>query len=168
MKRTKKEIVRMLINKEFDTDDEEILVDMLIEEPIAIDVDKQVEKNAKFGDKIADKITSVAGSWGFIITFIMIIILWICLNLFLLSDSYDPYPFILLNLILSCVAALQAPVIMMSQNRESKKDRLRGQNDYKVDLKSELMLEDLHEKMEHLLSNQKEIMKKIKLIEEQK
>ena len=155
-KNAKKEIVKMLLNKNLDVDDEEQLLDMLIDEPISIDVDKREKQNETFGDRVADKITKIAGSWTFIIIFVVFLLTWIILNLYAI-DNLDPYPFILLNLVLSCVAALQAPIIMMSQNREAKKDSLRSQNDYKTDLKSELILEDLHEKMD----NQTKILKKI-------
>lgn len=153
-KRTKSEIVKMLLNKNLEIEDEEQLLDLLVDQPIAIDVDKEDEKNRNFGDKVADKLTSVAGSWSFILGFSLFLILWIILNL-VLFKNLDPYPFILLNLILSCIAALQAPIIMMSQNREAKREVLRNQNDYKTDLKSELILEELHDKMELILENQK-------------
>ncbi|MFV0250218.1 MAG: DUF1003 domain-containing protein [Bacilli bacterium] len=165
MAKTKKEIVKMIVNKDLQTDDEEILVDLLLEQPISIDVDKQDENTAKFKDKLADKITEVAGSWTFILCSVMFIIVWVILNALILTNGFDKYPFILLNLFLSCIAALQAPVIMMSQNRQADKDRLRGQNDYKVDLKSELILEDLHEKMEMIIKKQRELEKLIKNIQ---
>ena len=114
-KKTKKEIVQMLLKKELNALDEEELINMLIDEPIAVDVDKQSDESRSFGDKLADKITEVAGSWKFIIGMIIFLTLWILLNLYILEDQ-DPSPFILLNLILSCIAALQAPIIMMSQN----------------------------------------------------
>ena len=133
---------------------------MLIDEPISIDVDKREKQNETFGDRVADKITKIAGSWTFIIIFVVFLLTWIILNLYAI-DNLDPYPFILLNLVLSCVAALQAPIIMMSQNRAAKKDSLRSQNDYKTDLKSELILEDLHEKMDKIIANQTKILKKI-------
>ena len=158
--RTKKEIVKMLLkNKELENEDESQLMEILFNEPIAIDVDKQAEENETWKDKLADKITEKAGSWGFIIGFVLFLILWMVINLIILSedDAFDPYPFILLNLFLSCVAALQAPIIMMSQNREAKKDRLRSSNDYKTDLKSELILEDLHNKMSQIIKNQNKI-----------
>lgn len=160
-KKTKSEIVKMLLNKDLETEDEAQLLDLLIDQPIAIDVDKEDEKNKKFGDKVADKLTEVAGSWTFILGFSLFLILWILLNIFLFKDL-DPYPFILLNLVLSCVAALQAPIIMMSQNREAKREVLRNQNDYKTDLKSELILEELHDKMDSILKNQKEILSYMK------
>ena len=147
-----------LLKKQLEENDEEELINMLIDEPIAVDVDKQSDSTRTFGDKLADKLTEVAGSWTFIISMIIFLIFWIILNLYLL-DKVDPYPFVLLNLVLSCIAALQAPIIMMSQNREAKKDRLRSSNDYKTDLKSELILEELHSKMNKIIKNQNEILK---------
>ena len=155
-RKTKKEIVKMLLNKNLDIEDEEQLLDLLIDQPIAVDVDKQDKDTEQLGDKVADKLTEVAGSWSFIIGFTLFLILWILLNLYAFKNV-DPYPFILLNLVLSCVAALQAPIIMMSQNRAAKKDSMRSQNDYKTDLKSELILEDLHNKMSQIIKNQNKI-----------
>lgn len=157
-KKTKKEIVQMLLKKQLDTKDEEELMNMLLDEPISVDVDKQSDDNRTPGDKIADKMTEVAGSWTFIIGMIIFLLSWIILNIYVLEEA-DPYPFILLNLLLSCIAALQAPIIMMSQNREAKKDRLRSSNDYKTDLKSELILEELHNEMKKILANQNKILK---------
>jgi uncharacterized membrane protein len=109
----------------------------------------------KVGDRISDKVASFGGSWKFIISFFFILILWIIANsVYLMSKPFDPYPFILLNLILSCVAAMQAPIIMMSQNRQEKKDRMRSENDYKINLKSEIEIRTLHEKVDHLLLDQ--------------
>ena len=159
-KKTKKEIVRMLLNQNLETEDENELLDMLVDNPIAIDVDKVAKDTEKTGDKIADKITNIAGSWGFILGFSLFLIVWILLNLFVLKNL-DPYPFILLNLLLSCIAALQAPIIMMSQNRSAKKDSMRSMNDYKTDLKSELILEELHDKMDKILINQNIILKEL-------
>ena len=159
-KKTKKEIVQMLLKKELNALDEEELINMLIDEPIAVDVDKQSDESRSFGDKLADKITEIAGSWKFIICMIIFLTLWILLNLYILEDQ-DPYPFILLNLILSCIAALQAPIIMMSQNREAKKDRMRSSNDYKTDLKSELILEELHNEMQKIIATQNKILKQL-------
>ena len=151
-KNSKKEIVKMLLKKDINVTDEEDLINMLINEPISVDTDKESDLNRSFGDYLADKITEIAGSWPFIIGLIIFLLLWIILNIFILTNA-DPYPFILLNLLLSCIAALQAPIIMMSQNREAKKDRLRSSNDYKTDLKSELILEDLHNKMSQIIKN---------------
>ena len=160
-RKTKKEIVQMLLkSNELDQKDEEELLDLLVDQPISIDVDKQEEAKMTKGDLVADKVSEIAGSWGFIIGFTGFLIFWIVLNTIILKDNHeiDPYPFILLNLLLSCLAALQAPVIMMSQNRQAAKDSLRNQNDYRTDLKSELILEELHDKMEKILDNQKKIM----------
>jgi len=153
----KKEIVKRLVSQELDEKDHEELIDMVINNPIAVDVDKEQEANTTFGEKMADKISAIAGSWFFIMLFILFLILWIILNVFVLTEKIDPYPFILLNLVLSCISAIQAPIIMMSQNREAKKDSVRNQNDYIVDLKSELILEDLHRKLELILKNQTKI-----------
>lgn len=158
--KTKKEIVKSLLNKEISIEDEEELLNLLIDEPISIDVDKEDIKNIKFGDKVADKITRFAGSWTFILGFVIFLLTWILLNLYVFKNL-DPYPFILLNLLLSCIAALQAPVIMMSQNREAKRDSLRSKNDYRTDLKSELILEELHNKMEKIEKTQKQILKEL-------
>ncbi|MDP4266908.1 MAG: DUF1003 domain-containing protein, partial [Bacteroidota bacterium] len=100
---------------------------------------------------------SFGGSWTFIISFGFFILVWILINIYILTNrSFDPYPFILLNLILSCIASIQAPVIMMSQNRQEQKDRERGKNDYMINLKSELEIRMLHEKIDHLISHQQE------------
>ena len=110
------------------------------------------EKEITFGQKLADKVAEFGGSWGFIIFFMTFLVAWISLNVFWLSNhGFDPYPFILLNLILSCIAAIQAPVIMMSQNRQEEKDRERAKKDYKINLKSELEIRELHEKIDHLI-----------------
>ena len=110
------------------------------------------EKEITFGQKLADKVAEFGGSWGFIIFFMTFLVAWILLNVFWLSHhGFDPYPFILLNLILSCIAAIQAPVIMMSQNRQEEKDRDRAKKDYKINLKSELEIRELHEKIDHLI-----------------
>lgn len=157
----KKEIVKMLLNQNIDEQSEEELLDMLVDNPISVDVDKKEEENMTLGDKVADKLTKFAGSWKFIISFSLFLIGWIILNGVLLSKAIDPFPFILLNLVLSCVAAIQAPIIMMSQNRQAKKDTLRNQNDYKTDLKTELIIEELHDKIDEILARQKKMEKAI-------
>ena len=158
----KEKLVKQLLNKDFDVTDEDELIEMLLDNPTAIDSDKEEDERRTMGDKLADKVTEIAGSWGFIIVFCLFLILWMIINTIMIV-KFDEYPFILLNLILSCIAALQAPVIMMSQNRAAKKDSLRSLNDYKTDLKSELILEVLHEQMKDLQANQKKI---LKLLEE--
>ena len=161
-RKTKKEIVQMLLkNNELDSKDEEELIDLLIDQPISIDIDKQEEAKMTFGDRVADRVSEIAGSWGFILGFTAFLVFWVVLNTKVLTgeNQIDQYPFILLNLLLSCIAALQAPIIMMSQNRQAAKDSLRNQNDYRTDLKSEIILEELHDKMEIILKNQRKIMK---------
>ncbi|MDD3005020.1 DUF1003 domain-containing protein [Flavobacterium sp.] len=123
-------------------------------------------KNMSLGQKIADKVASFGGSWTFIISFIVVLIFWIWINAILfVNKSFDPYPFILLNLILSCVAALQAPVIMMSQNRTEERDRERAKKDYMINLKSELEIRILHEKIDHLIMHQEQSMIEIQRVQ---
>lgn len=163
-RKTKKEIVQMLLkNSSLEEADEDELIDLLIDQPISIDVDKQEEAKMTFGDKAADKVSEIAGSWGFVLGFSFFLIAWVVINGIVLAEGskIDPYPFILLNLVLSCIAALQAPIIMMSQNRQAAKDSLRNQNDYRTDLKSEIILEELHDKMEVILKNQRKILREI-------
>jgi uncharacterized membrane protein len=162
-KKSKKEIVRLLLNQDLDVDDEEQLIEMLIDDPIAVDIDKASHDKLKFGDKVADKLAEKAGSWGFIITFGLFLVTWIILNV-KYFNNVDPYPFILLNLVLSCIAAIQAPVIMMSQNRAAKKDSMRSYNDYRTDLKSELILEELHDQIKKLTNNQNKILRMLEKI----
>ena len=116
---------------------------------------EEKESDLTFGQKMADKIASFGGSWNFIISFFTFILVWILLNLWILkTKTFDPFPFILLNLILSCIAAIQAPIIMMSQNRQEEKDRIRAEHDYKINLKAELEIKLLSEKIDHLLVHQ--------------
>ena len=155
----KKKIVKMLLNNnELDSKDEEELISLLIDQPLSIDIDKLQDANMTFGDRVADRVSEVAGSWGFIILFVMFLIAWIVLNGILLVDhAFDEFPFILLNLFLSCVAAIQAPIIMMSQNRQAEKDSLRNKNDYRTDLKSEIILENLHQQIEDIKKEQRRV-----------
>jgi uncharacterized membrane protein len=125
------------------------------QELLSKDINTEFDRNITFGQRIADKVAVFGGSWRFIIIFGCVLVTWIIINsIVLLWRPYDPYPFILLNLILSCLAAIQAPVIMMSQNRQEVKDRLRGEHDYEVNLKAELEIRHLSEKIDHLLSHQ--------------
>jgi uncharacterized membrane protein len=119
--------------------------------------DSEETQSLTFGQRIADKVASFGGSWKFIISFGVFILIWISTNIFwLVNKGFDPYPFILLNLILSCLAALQAPVIMMSQNRQEEKDRERSKKDYMINLKSELEIRTLHEKIDHFIMDQQQ------------
>src|SRR6266567_3438961 len=135
--------------------DQEVIESLQQHEIVSSDISKQFEKKLTFGERLSDHIASFGGSWRFIILFGTVLFGWIILNaIFLLDRGFDPYPFILLNLILSCLAAIQAPIIMMSQNRAELRDRLRAENDYKVNLKAELEIRHLHEKIDHLLRRQ--------------
>jgi len=135
--------------------DNEVIQSLEQHEILSADISKQFEKKLTFGERLSDHIAEFGGSWKFLITFGAVIFVWIGANAVLLATrAFDPYPFILLNLILSCLAAVQAPIIMMSQNRAEARDRLRAENDYKVNLKAELEIRHLHEKVDHLLSRQ--------------
>jgi uncharacterized membrane protein len=132
---------------------------------ISDDVDQSVEETLTYGQRLADRIAEFGGSWTFIISFFAVLFTWIAANVYLFTKPFDPYPFILLNLILSCLAALQAPVIMMSQNRQEEKDRERSRHDYQVNLKAELEIRMLHEKMDHLILNQQQRLFEIQQIQ---
>jgi uncharacterized membrane protein len=118
-------------------------------------IQEEIEAELSLGQRIADKVASFGGSWTFIIIFFLFILVWILINVWLfVAKPFDPFPFILLNLLLSCIAAIQAPIIMMSQNRQEQKDRQRGEHDYKINLKAELEIKILSEKIDHLLVHQ--------------
>ena len=128
--------------------------------------DEEAIGKLSYGQRLADKVATFGGSWRFIIIFGVFLVCWMALNVIVLaSKAFDPYPFILLNLILSCIAALQAPVIMMSQNRQEEKDRERAKNDYMINLKSELEIRLLHDKLDHLVVNQQEKLMEIQQIQ---
>jgi len=135
--------------------DQEVIESLEQHEILSSDISKQFEKKLTFGERLSDRIAEFGGSWKFLITFAAVLLIWIGINgVILVTHAFDPYPFILLNLILSCLAAVQAPIIMMSQNRAEARDRLRAENDYKVNLKAELEIRHLHEKIDHLLRRQ--------------
>jgi uncharacterized membrane protein len=151
---------------ELTTLDHEVLESLQRHETLSSNVEAEFEKDLKFGERLSDKLASFGGSWTFLVIFAIILLIWIVLNSFLiLRKPFDPYPFILLNLILSCLAAIQAPVIMMSQNRQEDKDRLRSQHDYQVNLKAELEIRHLHDKIDHLISRQWERLAEIQQIQ---
>ncbi len=132
--------------------DEKILQSVQNHDIISQNPDELVDNNLTFGQRLADKIATFGGSWRFIITFGVIIFVWILINSFFIGKAqFDPYPFILLNLVLSCLAALQAPVIMMSQNRQESRDRLRSENDYQINVKAEIEIRQVQEKIDLLL-----------------
>jgi uncharacterized membrane protein len=135
-------------------------------ETIAANIEDSLEQKFSFGERLADRIADFGGSWTFILLFGGFILVWVVVNsVFLLTRPFDPYPYILLNLFLSCLAALQAPVIMMSQNRQEARDRLRSENDYRINLKAELEIRHLHEKLDHLLQHQWERLMEIQQIQ---
>ena len=149
-----KEVLQQEIG-ELSTLDQEVVESLQQHEILSSDISKQFEKKLTFGERLSDSIAAFGGSWTFIIVFSLILLVWIGLNSFVLANrAFDPYPYILMNLVLSALAALQAPVIMMSQNRSEARDRLRGENDYKINLKAELEIRHLHEKIDHLLRKQ--------------
>lgn len=125
-------------------------------------IEIEADKDLRFGERLADRVADFGGSWGFILTFFILLLIWILINVAPFAwTHFDPYPFILLNLILSCLAALQAPVIMMSQNRQEDKDRLRSRSDYMVNLKSEMQIRSLHKKIDLLMAEQMQSLFKI-------
>src|SRR5215475_11776030 len=135
--------------------DQEVIESLEQHEILSSNISKQFERKLTFGERLSDHIAEFGGSWKFLITFGTVLLFWIVVNgVLLVTHAFDPYPFILLNLILSCLAAVQAPIIMMSQNRAEARDRLRAENDYKVNLKAELEIRHLHEKIDHLLQRQ--------------
>jgi uncharacterized membrane protein len=135
--------------------EEEVVRSIHEQETVAKDVNKVYKERLTVGERMADRIAAYGGSWRFILSFFSVLVFWIVLNtLFLIHRPFDPYPFILLNLILSCLAALQAPIIMMSQNRQEAKDRLRSEYDYRVNLKAELEVRYLHQKLDHFLKKE--------------
>lgn len=143
-----------------------VLSSIRANELIASDINENMKEQLSRGDRLADQIAEFGGSWKFIIIFFAVLLSWILLNTIVIwIKPFDPYPFILMNLILSCVAAIQAPIIMMSQNRQEAKDRIRSENDYKVNLKSEIEIRTLHEKVDHLLLDQWSKMMRIQEIQ---
>jgi len=156
----KEELVKLILKNDENLDqgsfDEELL-HKLISDKISKNINEFHEENLTLGQKMADRIALFGGSWPFIIMFGLILASWVMVNTILLrSKPFDPYPYILLNLVLSCLAAIQAPIIMMSQNRQADKDRLSAANDYLVNIKSEIIIEDLHKKIDDLLAQNKE------------
>lgn len=156
-KKVKERLVKEILKSELNNHTEQELIDFLLDNSYVVDVDKNDDETKTKGDILADKVSKYLGSWPFVIGFSIFLVLWVVINGVMSVSAVDPYPFILLNLVLSCIASLQAPIIMMSQNRQAKKDSVRNQFDYKVDLKSELILEDIHDR----------IVKLTKLIEDQ-
>ena len=157
MKENRKLLKEVLKDIRREMSDEEVL-NLLADSKISVKPETEKDKYT-LGQRAADAIAKFAGSWAFIFSFTGVLILWMVVNALLAAKAFDPYPFILLNLVLSCVAAIQAPLIMMSQNRQEEKDRRRAENDYKVNLKTEIMIEDLYDKVNAILAKQSELEK---------
>ena len=156
-------VKELLKNTDREFTDEE-LVEQLIDTKVTV---RDNDKPETFGQKAADTVARFAGSWAFIFSFIALMVIWMIINLLLAVRAFDAYPFVLLNLVLSCIAAIQAPLIMMSQNRQEAKDRQRAENDYLVNLKNELIIDDLHKKLDRVLENEKHMLHKIEELETQ-
>ena len=159
MKENRKLLREVLKDIRHDMTDEEVL-NLLADSKISENLAGEKEKYTLV-QRAADAIAKFAGSWAFIFSFTGVLILWMLVNTLLAAKALDPYPFILLNLVLSCVAAIQAPLIMMSQNRQEEKDRRRAENDYKVNLKTEIMIEDLYDKVNAILARQTALEKQL-------
>jgi len=140
---------------EISTIEEQVIRSVKENELLSKNINTEFEQKLTFGERLADRIADFGGSWNFIVIFGGVLLLWVAINsMILIWRPFDPYPFILLNLVLSCLAAIQAPVILMSQNRQESRDRLRSEHDYLINLKAELEIRHLHEKIDHLLMNQ--------------
>jgi uncharacterized membrane protein len=140
---------------EISTLEQEVIESLRQQEVLSRNPDVELDARLTFGQRMSDRFAGLAGSWGFILGFSAILLLWVLVNVIgLLRQPFDPYPFILLNLVLSCLAAMQAPIIMMSQGRQEARDRLHARRDYQVNLKAELEIRHLHQKLDHLLSHQ--------------
>ena len=159
MKENRKLLREVLKDIRHDMTDEEVL-NLLADSKISENLAGEKEKYT-LGQRAADTIAKFAGNWAFIFSFTGVLILWMLVNTLLAAKAFDPYPFILLNLVLSCVAAIQAPLIMMSQNRQEEKDRRRAENDYRVNLKTEIMIEDLYDKVNAILARQTALEKQL-------
>jgi uncharacterized membrane protein len=153
---SKSDIIKNILS-DVDTElhDEEI-IHLVLEKRVSQKLTPQNELS--LGQRTADAFTRFVGSWAFIIGFMVVLCTWIGTNIALISRAFDPYPFILLNLVLSCIAAIQAPLIMMSQNRQEAKDREQAENDYKISLKNEIIIQDLHSKLDQILINQEKLL----------
>ena len=163
------EYVRSLLELErgeLSSMEQEVLDSLRTHELLADHVTETFESRLTFGQRLSDRIAAFGGSWRFIMIFAGVMFLWMVLNtVVLFIKPFDPFPFILLNLVLSCLAAIQAPIIMMSQNRQESKDRLRATHDYKINLKAELEIRQLHQKIDHLLFHQWERLVEIQEIQ---
>ncbi|HET9615554.1 MAG TPA: DUF1003 domain-containing protein [Pseudolabrys sp.] len=146
--------------------EQEVVQSLADHETLAENIQAEFEGHRTFGERLSDHLATFGGSWSFLIFFFVVLVAWMAFNAIVVGkDQFDPYPFILLNLVLSCLAAVQAPIIMMSQKRQEAKDRLRSENDYRVNLKAELEIRHLHEKVDHILTRQWERLAEIQQIQ---
>ena len=159
---------RKVIKELLDVTDREFTDEELIRQLTLTGITQRAAQDEKstLGQRAADAVARFAGSWAFIFSFIAVMVLWMAGNVLLASRAFDAYPFILLNLVLSCIAAVQAPLIMMSQNRQEAKDRQRAENDYRVNLKNELIIDDLYRKLDRILENQQRIDQRLERLEQ--
>lgn len=159
---------RKVIKELLDVTDREFTDEELIRQLTMTGITQRAAQDEKstLGQRAADEVARFAGSWAFIFSFIAVMVLWMAGNVLLASRAFDAYPFILLNLVLSCIAAVQAPLIMMSQNRQEAKDRQRAENDYRVNLKNELIIDDLYRKLDRILENQQRIDQRLERLEQ--
>ena len=141
------EIIKYILNDINEDLDDEEKVHLLLNKTVS----ENNECKESFGQRASDRLSSLAGSWTFVIGFTLLLLVWITVNTVLAAKSFDPYPFILLNLVLSCVSAIQTPLIMMSQKRQDEKDRRRSENDYKINLKCEILLKKMHYKLDRII-----------------
>lgn len=151
----RRETARRLLQKELELlpPEERLVVERFISRrKVARNVGQEFRQTRTFGERVADRVAEVGGSWSFILCFFFLLLVWMVANSFMLAKAFDPYPYILLNLVLSCLAAVQAPIIMMSQNRQAAVDRMNAENDYQVNIKSELEVLQIHEKLDLLRS----------------
>jgi len=169
LNRFRADYIQWLLEKEkgeLSSLEQSVIDSMARHETLASDVEAEFQKELKLGERLADRVADFGGSWVFISLFAAFILVWMGVNSWLLATrSFDPFPYILLNLILSCLAVVQAPIIMMSQNRQEARDRLRAQNDYRVNLKAELEIRHLHEKLDYLIRNQWERLMEVQQIQ---
>ena len=159
---------RKVIKELLDVTDREFTDEELIRQLTLTGITQRAAQDEKstLGQRAADAVARFAGSWAFIFSFIAVMVLWMAGNVLLASRAFDAYPFILLNLVLSCIAAVQAPLIMMSQTRQEAKDRQRAENDYRVNLKNELIIDDLYRKLDRILENQQRIDQRLERLEQ--
>jgi len=151
---------------EFTALERQVVESIAREALVSRNVEKAWDEKRTIGERAADVVAEFGGSWNFIGLFAVVLVVWMAFNIWAVSQAvFDPYPFILLNLVLSCLAAIQAPIIMMSQKRQEVKDRLRSENDYRVNLKAELEIRNLHEKIDHLITRQWERLAEIQQIQ---